>query len=304
MKVLILPFLLLCFLPGLAQRIDLDTIQLFQDIQALSADSMEGRRSGTIGNRKAQQYLESRFKSIGLKPFGNSYRQHFRLQHKQEVVEQAANIIGYIPGKTDKAIVVTAHYDHLGQRNGNIFNGADDNASGVSALLAVAAYFQRQKPEHTLIFAALDGEELGLQGASAFLNNPPVALSKILLNVNLDMLSINNKGELYASGTYHNPWLAPYLQQVEPLANAKLMLGHDQPEQGQHDWTNQSDHYQFYKRQIPFVYFGVEDHPHYHKATDTFAQINRPFYADATTLVLNFLQLFDQSYKPASNYTD
>ena len=291
----ILAFSLLVAMPllGMAQRSKLNKEQLLKDVKVLSADSLEGRQSGTEGNKKAQEYIRQRFKQIGLTPFGKDYKQHFRLEAKDLVVEQATNLVGYIPGRSNKAIVITAHYDHVGQRNGEIYNGADDNASGVGALLAAASHFSKSKPEHTLIFAALDGEELGLQGANAFLENPPVPLQNILLNVNMDMLSVNNKGELYASGTYHYPQLKPYLKQVKPLPQAKLVLGHDEPEQGHNDWTSQSDHYQFHKRKIPYVYFGVEDHPHYHKPSDDFANVNTRFYPDAAALVIDFIGLMD-----------
>lgn len=292
-KILVFSLLVVMPLLGMAQRPKLNKVQLLKDVEVLSADSLEGRQSGSKGNKMAQEYILKRFRDIGLKPFGQDYRQHFRIGTKRLVVEQATNLIGYIPGKSDKAIVITAHYDHVGQRDGQIYNGADDNASGVGVLLAAAEYFKQNKPKHTLIFAALDGEELGLQGANAFLENPPVPLQNILLNVNMDMLSINDKGELYASGAYHNPQLKTYLEQVKPLPHAKLVLGHDLPDQGHNDWTSQSDHYQFYKRGIPFVYFGVEDHPHYHRPTDDYVQVNKAFYPDAAALVLDFIQRID-----------
>ena len=292
-KILALSLIVAMPLLSMAQRPKLDKEQLLKDVKVLSADSLEGRLSGTKGNKMAQEYIQQRFKQIGLTPFGKDYKQHFRLENKELVVEQATNLVGYIKGKSDKAIVVTAHYDHVGQRNGETFNGADDNASGVGALLAAASHFSKRKPEHTLIFVALDGEELGLQGANAFLENPPVPLPNILLNVNMDMLSINNKGELYASGAHHNPQLRPYLERVKPLPQAKLVLGHDRPEQGHDDWTSQSDHYQFHKRNIPYVYFGVEDHPHYHKPTDDFVNVNIRFYPDAATLVIDFISQID-----------
>jgi hypothetical protein len=292
-------FLLLLALPfaGMAQQKVLNKQQLLQDVKILSADSLEGRLSGRPGNLMAQDYIVKRFKQIGLKPYQDTYRQHFRLESKGLVVEKATNLVGYIPGKSDKAIVVTAHYDHVGKRNGEIYNGADDNASGVGALLAAATYFKAHKPEHTMVFVALDGEELGLQGANAFLENPPLPLQQILLNVNMDMLSINDKGELYASGTYQNPTLKPYVQQIAARPQAHLVLGHDRPEQQHDDWTNQSDHYQFYKHGIPFIYFGVEDHPHYHKPTDEYVNVNKTFYPDAASLVLDFIRKIDTNVK-------
>ncbi|WP_439883396.1 M28 family peptidase [Pontibacter sp. MBLB2868] len=291
---LVLPFL------GAAQGQSVGNAQLLTDIKVLSADSLEGRLSGTKGNEMAQEYIIQRFKTIGLQPYNANYKQHFRLQNKGVVVEQATNLIGYIPGKSGKAIVITAHYDHVGRRNGEIYNGADDNASGVGALLAAASYFKENPPVHTLIFVALDGEELGLQGADAFLKQPPVPLEQIALNVNMDMLSINDKGELFASGTYHYPQLKAYLLTVKARPNARLILGHDKPEQGHDDWTNQSDHYQFHKRKIPFVYFGVEDHPHYHKPSDDFENINQAFYPDAAALVLDFVKIADTNLESIS----
>jgi hypothetical protein len=291
---LVFLFAFACQLPAIAQKKVLDPQQLLRDIEVLSADSMAGRLSGTEGSKMAQDYIISRFEQIGLEVYNNSYRHTFRLESKRLVVEEAVNLIGYIPGKTDKAIVITAHYDHVGVRDGEIYNGADDNASGVGALLAAAAYFKKNKPYYTLIFAALDGEELGLQGANAFLENPPLALDLIQLNVNMDMLSINQQGELYASGTYHYPALTPYLQQVAARPQARLLLGHDRPEQGQNDWTKQSDHFQFHKRRIPFVYFGVEDHPHYHKPSDVYENINPVFYPDAAALVIDFIQILNK----------
>ncbi|MBC5994315.1 M20/M25/M40 family metallo-hydrolase [Pontibacter cellulosilyticus] len=291
-------FLLACLatLPlfGNAQKLPLDKKQLLQDIELLAADSMQGRLSGTEGSQMAQQYILKRFQEIGLKPFNGSYKQHFRIENKRLTVEQATNLVGYIPGKSDKVIVVSAHYDHVGVRNGEIYNGTDDNASGVGALLAAAAYFKKNPPKHTLIFAAFDGEELGLQGANAFLEKPPVDLEQIILNVNMDMLSINNKGELYASGSHHYPQLLPSLQKVAARPKAKLLIGHDKPEQGPNDWTTQSDHFQFHKRKIPYIYFGVEDHPHYHKPTDDFVNVNPEFYAEAAALVIDFVKVVDK----------
>ncbi|PRY07368.1 peptidase M28-like protein [Pontibacter ummariensis] len=298
-KLLAFSFLVAMPLGSMAQRQVLDKQQLLQDVKVLAADSLEGRLSGSEGSRKAQDYIQQRFREIGLKPFNREYKQQFSFEARQKVVDSAINLVGYIPGKTDKAIVITAHYDHVGVRKGEVYNGADDNASGVGALLAAASYFKKHQPQHTLIFAALDGEELGLQGAKALVENPPVPKQNILLNVNMDMLSINDKGELYASGSYHYPQLKNILEQVKPRPQAKLLLGHDRPEQGHDDWTGQSDHYQFHKQGIPYVYFGVEDHPHYHKPSDEFKNVNKAFYPDATALVIDFLELADENLDDA-----
>jgi Zn-dependent M28 family amino/carboxypeptidase len=278
---------------SMGQQLPFDKAQILQDIKILSADSLEGRLSGSQGNKMAQEYIQERFKAIGLKAYKKDYKHHFELKNKKIYVEQATNLVGYIPGSDAQAIVITAHYDHIGIQNGQIFNGADDNASGVGALLAAASYFINHPTKHTLIFVAFDAEEQGLSGADAFLTTPPIALDKMVLNVNMDMLSINDKGELYASGVYHYPQLKQLLLQVADRPSAKIALGHDRPEQGHNDWTNQSDHYQFHKRKIPFIYFGVEDHPHYHQPTDDFEKINTAFYPEAAALVIDFIKIAD-----------
>ncbi|MEJ8757075.1 M28 family peptidase [Pontibacter sp. H259] len=282
-------------LAGHAQKSLLQSGQLLKDIRILSADSLEGRLTGTKGSIMAQDYIINRFKEIGLQPYNNSYKQAFTFKSRSNEAVEGTNLVGYIPGKSDKAIVITAHYDHVGIRKAEVYNGADDNASGVSALLAAATYFKEHKPQHTLIFVTPDAEEMGLQGANAFLDNPPVPLQQIILNVNMDMLSINQKGELYASGAHHYPFLKKYAEQVKPLKHAKLVLGHDNPEQGHNDWTNQSDHFRFHQRQIPYLYFGVEDHDHYHKHTDEYKQVNTQFYPDAAALVIEFIRIADKN---------
>ncbi|MBB6610762.1 M28 family peptidase [Pontibacter sp. Tf4] len=281
-------------LAGLAQQPKLESGQLLNDVRILAADSMEGRRVATAGSQMAQDYIISRFRQVGLKPYGNSYKHPFTFTRRDKQTYQGTNLIGYIPGKSGKAIVISAHYDHEGVKRGEIFNGADDNASGVGALLAIAAYFKNNPPQHTLIFLSPDAEEMGLQGANAFLDNPSVPLDKILLNVNMDMLGVNDKGELYASGTYHYPELKTIVDKIAPRPNAKLKTGHDKPEEGPNDWTRQSDHYQFHKRGIPYLYFGVEDHPYYHRPTDDFEHIKQQFYPDAAALVLDFILLADK----------
>lgn len=281
-------------LAGHAQQPLLQSGQLLKDIRILAADSMQGRLTGSKGSQLAQTYILTRFREIGLQAYNKSYKQYFQVTTKNNKTLQGTNLIGYLPGKSKKVIVITAHYDHVGVKNGEIYNGADDNASGVAALLAAATYFKAHPPKHTLVFVTPDAEEMGLQGANAFLENPPVPLQDILLNVNMDMLSINEKGELYASGIFHYPALKSFAEQVKPLQHAKLLLGHDDPTLGPNDWTNQSDHYQFHKRRIPYVYFGVEDHVHYHKPTDDYSKVNASFYADAVSMIVNFISIIDK----------
>ncbi len=109
----------------------------------------------------------------------------------------------------------------------------------------------------------------------------------------MDMLSINNKGELYASGTYHYPELKPVLENIE-TGEVKLLFGHDGPEDGADDWTLASDHGPFHKKGVKFIYFGVEDHEHYHQPTDEFETIPKEFYKKSVQTILNAILAFDE----------
>ncbi|HET9947311.1 MAG TPA: M28 family peptidase, partial [Longimicrobiales bacterium] len=171
-------------------------------------------------------------------------------------------------------IVLTAHYDHLGVIDGEIYNGADDNASGSAALLELTRAAVAEPLRHTLVVALLDAEEEGSWGAKAFLDDPPVPLESIVLNVNLDMVA-RTDGELWAAGASHTRALRPVLERLAQDALVRLRLGHDRPNAPEgDDWTEASDHAAFHELGIPFVYFGVEDHVDYHEPTDDFERID------------------------------
>lgn len=271
--------------------------QLLSDLKTLSADDMQGRLVGTPGGAKAREYIMQRFKQSGVKPFGDSYLQPFDFANRNGDKIYGTNVVGYVQGRktADKYIVVTAHYDHLGVRGGEIYNGADDNASGTAALFAIAEYFSKKTPQNSIIFVAFDAEEGGLRGAKYFVEHLPVKKESILININMDMVAHNDANELYASGTSHYPYLKIYLGPFAKSKDArvKLILGHDQPNPPEDDWTNQSDHYAFHQAKIPFIYFGVEDHKDYHKPTDDFENINQAFYVRAVETILGAVKLFD-----------
>jgi Zn-dependent M28 family amino/carboxypeptidase len=262
--------------------------QLLKDVETLSSDQYQGRKTGTKGAEMSRAYISGRFKEIGLKAFSTtpSFEQAFSFKRGTAAEVKGINMIGYVQGKTDNVIVISAHYDHLGVVKDEVFNGADDNASGVGGLLNLAAYFAKNKPNNTIIFAAFDAEEMGLQGAKAFVANPTVAIEKIKLNINMDMISHNDKGELYAVGTFKYFELKKYF--VIDNSSVKVLFGHDDPKLGRNeDWTDQSDQGAFNAKNIPFLYFGVEDHKDYHKASDEFQNINKSFYTDAVKAILN-----------------
>lgn len=288
---------LLLLVPVLAcspqENTKLDTEQLIEDLRFISSDATEGRRTGTEGNKIAREYLVTRFGEEGAKPFNGSFTHEFTFEQGSSGEEVLGiNVIAKIDGKSDSMIVITAHYDHLGKRDSLIFNGADDDASGTAALLAFADYFAKEKPNHTLIFTAFDAEEMGLQGAKAFVEDS-VLLSKVKLNINMDMISNNDSSEIYAAGTYHYPKTKPVLESID-TGNLTLSFGHDTPDLGYNDWTFSSDHGPFHSKGVPFVYFGVEDHENYHKHTDDFETIPLDFYKESVQLILNAVLAFDK----------
>ena len=276
-----------------APAIRVDAAQIFNDVDKLAADDMEGRLAGSPGGEKARAYVLGRLKQAGVAPIGESFERPFTFTSRTAGERKGTNLVGVIRGTRDpdRYIVLTAHYDHIGVRNGEVFNGADDNASGVAALLAAAAYFTRTKPEHSLLIAVLDAEESGSRGARALMRDPPIPASAMVLNVNMDMVGRDPGNKLFAAGTYHYPFLKPYLEGVAqpPVV---LLFGHDTPGEKE-DWTKDSDHGVFHDAGIPFVYFGVEDFDQHHKATDDAATIGREFLAGAAATVIAAVHQFD-----------
>jgi Zn-dependent M28 family amino/carboxypeptidase len=281
-------------LAGQAGTNAVDRAQLMRDVTTLAAPAMEGRRVGTAGGMKARAFLVERFAQIGLTPAGaDGYLQPFTAVQRDERAA-AANVLGRVAGTDPRArtIVITAHYDHEGMRGGAIYHGADDNASGVAALLAAARHFAANRPRHTMLFAALDAEEIGHRGAAALLASTVVARGDIALNVNLDMLSRSDRNEIYAAGTSYHPWIRPILEDVARRAAVRVLFGHDSGG-GEHDWTTQSDHGEFHKAGVPWVYFGVENHPDYHRPTDTADKISAKFFGDVADMIVDALRTFD-----------
>ena len=283
---------------GSAPQIRVDAAQIFGDVEKLAADDMEGRLVGSAGGQRAREYVAARLKQAGVVPIGDRFERPFTFTSRTGGQRQGTNLVGAIRGTRDPDhyIVVTAHYDHIGVRNGQVFNGADDNASGVAALLALAAHFASSPPEHSLVIAALDGEEGGLQGAKALMRNPPVPVTAMVVNVNMDMVGRDPANKLFAVGIHQYPFLKPYVEAaVQPPV--VLAFGHDIPghatEGPEQDWTADSDHYVFHQAGIPFVYFGVEDFDQHHKATDDAPTINREFLAGAAATAIATVRQFD-----------
>lgn len=280
-----------------ARTAAVDTAMVMADVRALAADSMEGRAAGSEGGARARRYIVRRLEEIGVDPLAVGYAMPFSFERGDETVE-AVNLVARVPGRSPEGpvMVITAHYDHVGVQGEEIFNGADDNASGVAGLLEIARRLIADPPEHTVILAALDAEEMGLRGAREFVAAPPVPLERIAVVVNMDMIARGDRGELYAAGAYHYPFLRPLLEGVASEAPVRLVLGHDSPDLGPaQDWTLLSDHGAFHQAGVPFVYFGVEDHPDYHSPTDDVERIDPQFLRGAIETIVAAVRRLDGS---------
>lgn len=288
-------FVLAAAVPAFGQAVDGE--RLLAHVEELASDAYAGRAAGTEGNVKARAYLLAAFEDIGIQPFGDTYERPFTFVNRRTQAEmEGINVVGFLPGteRTDAYLVVTAHFDHLPIRDEQVYNGADDNASGTSALLELARAIKANPTQHSVMFVGFDAEELGLQGARYFVADPPVPQEQMWMNINMDMVSRNTKDELYAVGTYHYPFLKTYLDPVVEEASISLLYGHDSPEwTGANNWTNSSDHAPFHQNDIPFIYFGVEDHPGYHNPSDDFDAITPEFFVKAANTILQSIYAFD-----------
>ena len=249
----------------------------------------------------ARAYIVGRLEALGVAAPPVGREQPWEMQGRTREGPKTfngVNVLGVIPGRrvADRYIVVTAHYDHVGVSEGQIYNGADDNASGVATMLALAADLKRQAPDHSVLIVALDGEERGLLGARHFVEAPPVPLASMAMNLNLDMTArAETDGKLWVTGTYQHPDFRPLLETIPANGAVALAFGKDTPQDtGDNNWVNASDHAAFHRAQVPFLYFGVNYHPDYHRPSDDFGTITPSVFISATELSIAGFRALDQ----------
>lgn len=282
--------------PLAAQEIDVG--RLMTDLQVIAADSMQGRRVGTPGSAAARAYIVERLNSLQI-PVDSQVFEVTRGGQTVQGINVAAMLPGTSAGSGDPdtgAFAITAHYDHLGTRGDDVFNGADDNGSGTAALLSLAEALRDRPLRRTVVLVFFDAEEGGLDGARTFVERAGADLrSEVALNLNLDMVS-RSEEELWVAGTYQNPALKSVVEGVEAAPGVVLRLGHDSPAwQGSDNWTTASDHGPFHQAGIPFLYFGVEDHPDYHRASDTADTVDPVWYDASVETILGVVRALDDA---------
>lgn len=251
-------------------------------IETLSHDTLQGRKAGEEGGRKAAEYIVSLLSKWEISPLEEgSYFQPFEVDSCK-----MKNILAVIPGGSKEYVIVGAHYDHLGcdstLEEDGCFNGADDNASGVSAVLQIARAVKTMNvtPERGIIFAFWDGEEKGLLGSTYFVKKCPF-LSDIMAYMNFDMIGrgpVDNPTHLTYFYTASCPAFGEWLK--EDMTDYEFSFTPDY-----RPWdkpVHGSDNAPFAKKEIPIVWYHTEGHPDYHRPSDTADKIDYKKLIDIT----------------------
>lgn len=250
--------------------------RLKQNVSYLASDKLEGRRTGTAGEKLAYEYISTQFKKAGLAPMGsNGYLQAFPV--KNEVNRTGHNVVGYIDNKATHTVILGAHYDHLGYGEDKnsmyrgdslmIHNGADDNASGTAALIELGYWLKKSKlTNYNYILVAFSGEELGLFGSKYFTEHSPVNLSTVNYMINLDMVGrLNDSTHGISIGGYGT---SPVWGQLIKTNDSYFTIKADS------SGTGPSDHTSFYIKDLPVLFFFTGTHYDYHKPSDDADKIN------------------------------
>ncbi|MCR4439299.1 MAG: M20/M25/M40 family metallo-hydrolase [bacterium] len=187
--------------------------------------------------------------------------------------DSAYNVAGYWPGADpvlkDELVVIGAHYDHVGARGDTVYNGADDNASGTAGLLEIAEAFAScgERPRRSILFLAFAGEEKGLFGSRSYADHPLFPLEKTVVMLNLDMIGRNDSNMVAVIGSKTSTRLTQTNRQANALVGMDLSYDWDR-------FFRQSDHYSFYRKHVPVLFFNTGDHPDLHRPSDDVNKLN------------------------------
>ena len=267
-------------------------------VEIISDDKMEGRKAGSAGASKAADYIATCLKDMGIAPYEESYFQYFGISEGSAESDKhnMRNVLGKIEGiNTDEFIIVGAHYDHIGIRGKStdedrICNGADDNASGVSAVLQIAKAFSDtgETPPRTIVFAFWDAEEMKMLGSKYFLVSFN-EISRVKAYLNLDMIGRNEEGTesrvafIYSDTTTNYKRLfedefGKYGLNMELVTDGEILnrdftgnvniLNVNAADKSQTFFRRSSDHAVFDDKGVPIFAYTTGAHPDVHKTTD------------------------------------
>ena len=276
-----------------------------QDLKELlyvyASDYFQGRETGTLGQKRAVTFLREFYqnRNISAAKGTEDYFQNMELSIKGKSV-QTENVVAIIEGNTfpEEYIVISSHLDHEGIKNGQIYNGADDDGSGSVALLEVAEAFKKaveagKGPKRSIIFLHVSGEEKGLLGSRYYTDNPLYPLANTIANLNIDMVGrtdpkrqSDNDNYVYLIGSDR---LSSQLHEVSEEANSQTVnLELDYTFNAKDDPNRfyfRSDHYNFAKNNIPVIFYFNGTHADYHKPTDTVEKIRYDLLEQRTRLI-------------------
>lgn len=285
---------------GFGQFITRDSLE--KHLYALASEEFEGRRTGTVGQQKAAAHLADFYKSNNIAAanspgnyFQNIPKDYFEGKSKND----SENVVAIIKGEKypGEYIVLSAHYDHLGIKNDNIYYGADDDASGTSAIMQIAAAFNNAvdkgyRPDRSIVFLHVTGEEIGLYGSRYYTENPIFPLDNTIANLNIDM--IGRTDEFYDDDDKYiyligSDKISTELHQLSEKVNdtySNLILDYRyNDENDPNRFYYRSDHYNFAKNGIPIIFYFNGTHEDYHQPSDTPDKINYPLLAERTKLI-------------------
>ncbi|WP_338407777.1 M28 family metallopeptidase [uncultured Flavobacterium sp.] len=277
---------------------------LSKHLNIVASDEMEGRETGSTGQKKAGDYLISQYKANDV-PFPKGATNYYQrvpaaflnAKHNDNLPD-SENIWAFIEGseKPDEIIVISAHYDHIGIENGEIYNGADDDGSGTVALLEIAQAFEIAKkegygPKRSILFLHVTGEEHGLLGSSYYAQNPLFPLANTITDINIDMIGRHDEFHNDSSNYVYligSDYLSTDLYNICEDANKNYVnLFIDYKFNDRTDpnrFYYRSDHYNFAKNGIPSVFLFNGVHADYHKASDEVDKIEFDALAKRTQL--------------------
>lgn len=275
--------------------------QLKTNLSIVASDGFEGRNTGEKGQKKAANFLKDFYLKQKIKsPLeGSNYFQEIPSAYFEDRFGDTENVVAVIKGveKPDEIVVVSAHYDHLGEKDGKIYNGADDNGSGTAAVMQMAKAFKKAAkkgygPRRTILFMHLTGEEKGLLGSHYYTENPIFPLKNTVADINTDMIGRvddehkTDPNYVYVIGSNR---LSTELDSIVNQQNRKYtQLNLDYKYNAESDpnrFYYRSDHYNFAKHNIPVVFFFNGVHEDYHRSTDTADKIDFDLLQKRTELI-------------------
>jgi len=276
--------------------------ELKEKLYIYASDEFEGRETGQPGQKKAVEYLKRQYISYGIpSPLGDDdYFQEIPKEFLRKDIEVSENVVAYIKGseKPDEIVVISAHLDHLGIKDGHIYNGADDDGSGTIAVLEIAQAFKKAvkdgyRPKRSILFLHVTGEEKGLLGSKYYTDHDPIfPLHNTVVDLNIDMVGRidpnheNDGNYLYLIGSN---MLSTELHNISEEINKKYThINFDYTYNDEKDpnrFYYRSDHYNFAKNNVPVIFYFSGTHEDYHKATDTPDKIEYDLYENRVRLV-------------------